>query len=617
MRANNFFHRFSPGVGHYLFAGVLILRLISLSRLSRSPLFLPSRGDMHFYNEWALGILKGGTVNGAFYGLPLYPYILAGIYKIFGYSPFVPGVLQSLLDAATAVLIYQLVLHLVGPASGQSSNRVRSDDSTFAGTFFATAAALAWAFYMPAQAYSIILMPTAAFVCLFWWIVKRIVTSESAPTPKETFRYGLLIGLAAMAIASSLFLVPLIIFSLFLKRAPETKRLFLSGATLFTGIFLATSPCWIHNFFFARDPVFLSAHSGVNFWIGNNPEANGYPKFPPGLRAGQAAMLQDSIDTAEAAAGHSLKRSEVSAFWSNRARKYIAQHPAEWLSLLAVKIRNFWNAFQYDDLSIISNLREQRVIFPGFSFGLIAALGLPAMLMCWRRNASSRWITAAIFLQMCALLTVFVTERYRLVVVPGLLVLAATGLYLCWRSLFQKNHQGVALYFVALVAAVLFVSWPQHQLSLWALDAYNSGWQALESGNYPLAEKKLSLARRYVPTNPETNFAIGNLRLAQGRAGAAADFYRLTLRYDQQHRGALNNLGVLALDAKQYDEAETWLRQAERLDERNAKTHFLIAKALLGKGDRDRAEAEAARAVALGPEQPEFAQLRDQLQATR
>ena len=77
----------------------------------------------------------------------------------------------------------------------------------------------------------------------------------------------------------------------------------------------------------ARDPVFLSAHSGVNFWIGNNPVATGYPRFPPGLHAGQEAMLRDSITTAEKRAGRNLKRSEVSAFWSAQAAAWIDNIP--------------------------------------------------------------------------------------------------------------------------------------------------------------------------------------------------------------------------------------------------------------------------------------------------
>jgi Flp pilus assembly protein TadD len=236
-------------------------------------------------------------------------------------------------------------------------------------------------------------------------------------------------------------------------------------------------------------------------------------------------------------------------------------------------------------------------------------------LIGWRAVMASRWISGAVLLQMTALLTVFITERYRLVVVPGLLVLGTLGVYLCWRALLSQRYPAALTYVALLVPATLFVCWRGHDSSLWALDAYNSGWQALESGDYASAERKLSLARRYVPTNPETNFALGNLRLAQGTAEPAKEFYLLTLRYDQQHRGALNNLGVLALRAERYDEAETWLRRAEVVDETNAKTHFLLAKTLLAKGDRGAARREAERAAVLRPQQPEFVELQSELRA--
>jgi len=105
---------FSPRLPHYLFAAVFLLRLVALVRLSKSPLFLPASGDMHFYNEWAQRILHGEVTGpGAFYGLPLYPCLLALLYKLFGFSPFVPALIQVALDAGTAVLVYLLTLRLI------------------------------------------------------------------------------------------------------------------------------------------------------------------------------------------------------------------------------------------------------------------------------------------------------------------------------------------------------------------------------------------------------------------------------------------------------------------------------------------------------------------------
>ena len=110
------------------------------------------------------------------------------------------------------------------------------------------------------------------------------------------------------------------------KAHHRVRARIVSVILVFAGVFAGTAPCWAHNYFVAHDRVFLSAHSGINFWIGNNPSATGYPRFPPGLRASQAAMLQDSISAAESAAGHRLKRGEVSQFWSAKARNYIRHH---------------------------------------------------------------------------------------------------------------------------------------------------------------------------------------------------------------------------------------------------------------------------------------------------
>jgi hypothetical protein len=582
---------------HYVFAAVLLVRLFVLGRLAGSAFLLPTRGDMHFYDDWAQKVVGGQlTDHRAFYGLPGYAYLLAGLYKLCGYGPYVPELLQALLDGGTALLLYKISLALAPQPDGRR------------GQIAGLMAAAAWAFCVPAQTYAAVLMPTAWFIFVFWFILWRIIKSQSAPDWWEALLLGLLVGLTATAIATILFLIPLLFCAIGLKPAIPARSHFriVGCALVLLGIAIGTSPCWLHNYFIARDRVFLSAHSGINFWIGNNPDANGYPRFPPGLRAGQAAMLQDSIDVAEAVAGHPLKRGEVSQYWSAKARDYIADHPLAWLRLLDLKLRNFWSAFQYDDLSIITNMREQGVTFPGIYFGLLAALALPAMILTWNTARLGRWITGAIFLQMLALLPVFTTERYRLPIVPGLAVFAAFGLVTLFSNLAAGNVRPVLSYAMLLMVSTLFVSWPQRGLSLWALDAYNSGWQALESGNLSLAERKLELARAYVPDNAETNFALGNLKLAQNDTSAASSLYLTTLHLDPRHRGAINNLGVLALENGKPEMAEQRFREALAIDGRNPTTHFLLAITWIAKGQTGNARAEIDRALALKADLPEY-----------
>ena len=591
------------GTVHYLFVFVLLLRLIVLARLTFSPFLLPTGGDMHFYDEWAKRILQGHFTDGhAFYGLPLYAYLLALIYKIAGYGPFVPGVLQAVFDAGTAVLIYKL------------GHRV------FVTRLFPMVGALGWAFFIPAQAYTAILMPTSLFVFVFWLVVWRVVRSDFKPSVRECLVLGLLIGFVAMGVATILFLLPLVLAALLIKQADRTKtgnqkrEVLVGAAVLLAGVTIGAAPCWLHNYFIARDPVLLSAHSGINFWIGNNPEANGYPRFPPGLRAGQQAMLEDSITQAEATAGHPLKRSEVSAYWSTNAKSYIGHHPLEWLKLIALKVCNFWSAFQYDDLSIITVLREEGVIFPGLSFGVIAALALPGIFLAWRRAPNSRWIVGSILLLMAALLTVFITERYRLAAVPGLLLFAGFGCWAFWKNIAARRLASAQLYIALLLGSTIFVAWPKRDPALWALDAYNSGRQALESNNLLQAEKKLALAYSYVPENAETNFALGNLYLARHENSRAKSFYAVTLRLDPSHAGAYNNLGLLALKEDQSALAADLFSLALQRGSHSAKNYYLLAEAHFKSGQIEEACSEIGEAIKMSPAQPEFRKLRDQIE---
>src|SRR5713101_1617542 len=184
--------RYSVGASHYIFVAVFLLRIVALTRLTGSPFLLPMRGDMHFYDDWAQRILHGQlTDHLAFYGLPLYAYLLALIYKLAGYGPFIPGLLQAGLDAGTAVLVYKLGVRIFATSHPETEENPRDHRWSFLlarrGQLIGVVAALGWAFFMPAQAYAVILMPTVWFVFVFWLVVWRIVRNNRAPTGKECF----------------------------------------------------------------------------------------------------------------------------------------------------------------------------------------------------------------------------------------------------------------------------------------------------------------------------------------------------------------------------------------------------------------------------------------------
>src|SRR3954451_1199411 len=130
--------------------GVLLFRLAVLSSFLASPFSRPSGGDIGFYHQWAQRILGGELTDGrAFYALPLYAYWLAGLYAIFGINGFIPGLLQSLADAGTALIIYKLA---VAGFSGSQGTRKVGAASLPAGPFLSRGqitgiiGALAWAF---------------------------------------------------------------------------------------------------------------------------------------------------------------------------------------------------------------------------------------------------------------------------------------------------------------------------------------------------------------------------------------------------------------------------------------------------------------------------------------
>ncbi len=184
------------------FWGSFVLRLICPDGLTESQFLLPNTGDMQFYNDWALRILRGEwTEHAAFYGLPLYAYLLAAIYKsVVTARSFRDCSRPDWRVARPFFSTNWLARFWPGPEIGKEKRARRM----LRGKAIGLLAAVGWAFFQPAQAYSVILMPTSWLVFVFWFVVWQIVKRNRAPRMSRLFLFGVLVGFTAMGIATDL-----------------------------------------------------------------------------------------------------------------------------------------------------------------------------------------------------------------------------------------------------------------------------------------------------------------------------------------------------------------------------------------------------------------------------
>ena len=554
--------RFFPNAA-WIFLLALLVRLVVLSRFGHSAYFSPTSGDMKFYADWGQRIAAGDWTDfHAFYGLPGYPFLLAGIFVLHGFSPYTIAFLQTLSETGIAVLIYQTAIWAF-PGS-----RPR---------LIGVLASLGWMFFQPAQAFSLIVMPTTWSVLAFWSVFAWSVRTGSRSRWWPWAALGAVVGVAATLVATVILVLPIPIAAA-VRNLRRPGAIFTAVACLLAGVAVGTSPCWYHNYFLAREPVFLSAHSGVNFWIGNNPDANGYPKMPTGLRPSQEGLLEDSVRIAEAQTGRPLSRAEVSRFWSAKANAYIHACPSQWAALMALKVRNFWSSTQYDDLSVINPLWEEGVLTPGLRFGWAAALAFPGIALAWKRFPRSRWIVASVLLAMVALLPVFVTERYRLVAVPGLLLLGACGIAEMGSALASRRWGRAGAWLGAGAIAFLLIHLPQNAPDLEWMEAYNSGQNALQIGNLPSARAKLERAFNLAPQNADVLTALGSYWLRENDFLKARDYYQRALQINPQTLSALNNLALLEMVDGHWAKAQALLNTALGIEPNAPKIRELAAR---------------------------------------
>ena len=268
---------FAAGLAAVGLAGLVVRTSHALALLA-SPAGETLVQDAAFYHREALRIL--GTIAAPGPGGPSFmnvglPYALAAIYSIAGPSVRAALLVQAVLGSLTAVLLALAVERMIG------SRRV------------ALAAGFLWALYAQAVFYDgLVLTPSLTNDCLAVALLLLALLSRGGG-PLLAVAAGLAVGLAAVLRANLLLLVPVVaVLLLFVPactpRDGDRRARRLAALLFVAGAAAVPLPIVLFNGAAHGEWVPVSANGGMNFWAGNNQDAQGIYYTAPFLPGRQS-----------------------------------------------------------------------------------------------------------------------------------------------------------------------------------------------------------------------------------------------------------------------------------------------------------------------------------------
>jgi len=532
-----------------------IIRLIFLLDYLSSPDWPQLLADSLFHDRWAMSIASGDVIGQeAYFRAPFYIYLLGLIYAIFGHSLLAARIFGHLIGLVAVATTYLL------------ANRLFSKRASFI-------AGLIHALYPVAIYFESELLVDNLFMMLIELSVLLILIACERQSIKWFIWVGIVIGLAAVTRPIILALLPLYGIWLLIYDRPLKKSLI---HYLIVGLFtlVIIVPVTLRNFIVADDFIPIASSGGINFYIGNNNDADGLTAtLPPPLKNNWG--ISDITFAAEKETGRKMKASEISDFWYKKGQAWIKNNPGEYLKLYFKKLYYMFNN------SEISNNRSLPLFFIHImtlkfnvlSFGLIFPLAVMAVIsLIIHRGFGPQIILVCLILIGYTLVIslFFINARFRLPIVPFIILFAAGGIDRIAEIVNNKQYRKVYLFSVAGGVAACFLTF---------------------SGLYNIQTK--SVAAGY--------FNKGNYYLSIGDYKEGVDYFNKTLEINPNYPDANLNLGAVYLKIGQADSAEAYFRRELNNYPTSAETYSNLASLYNLQGEYTISQIYADSAIELKP----------------
>jgi tetratricopeptide (TPR) repeat protein len=434
---------------HMMLAVMFVLALglrvaFWMGQVENNPLIDDPLLDEAKHHEWAQSILSGeGLGDEPFFRAPLYYYLLAGFYAIFGVNPMAARLAGCLLGAVSCYLIARLGIVLGGFRVGLIAGLVAAG-------------------YWPLIYFDAQLLTVGVEIFLNLLMLLLLLRAVQRDAWWLFVLAGAAWGLSAVARPNVLTLAPGLLIWLWIAMAGLRAKL-RANAVVFGSAALLILPVTIRNYAVSGEFVLIASNGGVNFYIGNNPLSDGVAAFVPGTRPTWEGGYEDTHRIVERELGRRPTEVEVSRYWFSKAGEWILSDPGAWALLTLQKARMFWSPQElYNNLPIrfFAEMSRISVLF-WIGFPVVACLGTAGLLTIGRNRLAWRaWCLPLLFagIYSATVIAFFVPARYRLPVVPVLILATAQGLVRLpeyWRA---RNWRMTCAYVTLAGLCALFLS---------------------------------------------------------------------------------------------------------------------------------------------------------------
>jgi 4-amino-4-deoxy-L-arabinose transferase-like glycosyltransferase len=592
-----------PSRRQYLALGAILtlalaLRLAHWWAVRQQPFFAWLAMDSQEYDRWAREIAAGDWLGSqVFFQAPLYPYLLAILYRLFGRS----------LDA---VYLAQIVLAVAGCYGLYRAGR------EMAGERVGLGAALLAAVYGPFLFYDAQLLKESPAVAVTSFLLWALAAARAKPGLRRWLGAGVLLGILALLRENALLLVPFLL-PLAWTREGKGPAFLRRGGALVAGLVLVLLPVAVRNGLVGGSFLPTSSQGGVNFYIGNNPQADGtYQPIVPGKQI-PALERKEPARLAEQAMGRRLTAGEVSRYWLSRSLDWVRREPGAFSRLQARKLGMFWSWYEWPDAVDYYHVKTLSPILrlPLLEFGgavLLALAGVTGLVLARRRLAPFAPVLLFSLGWMLTTVVFFLFSRYRLPVVPALLVLGGVtlaGAAEAWRDGNRRRTYGLA----AIVVTALLLPRALGYEPRMDLVEYNLGRLYDEQGRPEEAREHYKAAFVLNPKDFLACLNLGNLAARQGDWATALRFYQRAAALEPRSDDAESNQGGVYLAMGDLAQAEAHLDRALTLNPQNLPALQNETLLRARRGDLAGARELNQRLLELDPANPAGLRLRGRL----